>query len=238
MENAGLKLENGAIAENLANVKNLISKAAEKSGREQSEVRLVAVTKTVDIERIRTCMNFGQHIFGENYVQELLLKSSETGPGADWHFIGHLQTNKVKKTIEVVTLIHTLDRLDLAKEIDKRAASAGKIMDCLIEVNLGGESTKTGISKDDVSELMNSCKLFKNLRICGLMTIPPPGSPDETRPFFKQLRDLMNRLKQEMETGPHFHELSMGMSGDFEAAVEEGATIVRVGTAIFGERKR
>ncbi|MFA5089344.1 MAG: YggS family pyridoxal phosphate-dependent enzyme, partial [Candidatus Omnitrophota bacterium] len=165
MENEAKQVEYGKIAGNLAKIKNLIARAAERSGRDSNDIRLVAVTKTVNIEGIRACINAGQFIFGENYVQELLSKSSEAGPSAGWHFIGHLQTNKVKKTIEAVSMIHTLDRLDLAKEIDKRAAAAGKIMDCLIEVNLGGEATKTGISKDNVLELMASCKLLSNLRI-------------------------------------------------------------------------
>jgi pyridoxal phosphate enzyme (YggS family) len=224
------------ISRNLAAVRARIARAAEHAGRDPAGVRLVAVTKTKDVEHVRAALEAGHTLFGENYVQELLSKAQAIGAGAEWHAIGHLQTNKVKKVVGVAAVIQTLDRFDLAAEIEKRAAAAGVTVDCLIEVNLAGEVSKTGAAPREVAALVRACAPLSHVRLRGLMCVPPFLPPEEVRPYFKNLREMLARITNETGAGPEFRELSMGMSGDFEAAVEEGATIVRVGTAIFGER--
>jgi len=240
------------IATNLADVKNRIARAAEHAGRDPAAVTLVAVSKTRDTSFVRAAIDAGQTVFGENYVQELIAKAGEAGPGVAWHLIGHLQTNKVKKIVGVAGTIQSIDRADLAVEIEKRAAAAGSrrpdgsslgpsamaglTVDCLIEVNLAGELSKTGCPPGEVPGLVNACRGLPHIRLRGLMCIPPFLPAEEVRPYFKKLRELGFRITNEVDAGPLFADLSMGMSGDFEAAVEEGATIIRVGTAIFGER--
>jgi pyridoxal phosphate enzyme (YggS family) len=205
-------------------------------GRDPASVRLVAVSKTFGTDAVKAAMDAGQTLFGENYVQELQSKAAEIGPRVEWHLIGHLQTNKVKKVIGLVLAIQTLDRVELAQEIEKRVAAANITLDCLIEVNLGGEGSKTGAAVDSVVPLVKACASLPHLRLRGLMCVPPFGPPEVTRPYFVRLRDMLPVVRAEAGLGPEFFELSMGMSGDFEAAVAEGATIVRVGTAIFGAR--
>ena len=229
-------MELSYIAKNLADVKNRIARAAEHAGRDPAAVTLVAVSKTRDASFVRAAIDAGQTVFGENYVQELVAKAGEAGPGVAWHVIGHLQTNKVKKVVGVAGTIQTIDRADLAVEIEKRAGAAGLTVDCLIEVNLAGELSKTGCPPEEVPGLVNACRGMQHLRLRGLMCIPPFLPAEEVRPYFKKLRELGFRITNEMDAGPLFTDLSMGMSGDFEAAVEEGATIDRVGTAIFGKR--
>ncbi|MFA6033584.1 MAG: YggS family pyridoxal phosphate-dependent enzyme [Myxococcota bacterium] len=223
------------IARNLEDVRARIVRAAERSGRDPESVRLLAVSKKMGPEMVRAAMDVGQTLFGENYVQELEAKAVEV-IGAQWHMIGHLQTNKVRKAVPWASAIHTLDRVELAAEIQKRAAASGRLMDCMIEVRLGGEESKSGVEAGDVPALVRACAAFPAMRVTGLMCLPPFLPPEEVRPYFRQLRELAARITSDGVAGPQFTELSMGMSSDFEAAVEEGATIVRVGTAIFGKR--
>ncbi len=227
-----------SIADNLKTVKNRIASAAARAGRDPSSVKLIVVTKTVDVERINEAIKAGAAILGENRVQEAKEKIEKLGPVADWHLIGRLQTNKAKYAVKLFSLIHSVDNLELAHELDKQAAKIGKVQDVLIEVNTSREATKAGIEAGDAIALIKEAARLKNISIKGLMTMPPFfDDPEKARPFFKQLRELAEQIARENIPGVSMQELSMGMSGDFEAAVEEGATMARVGTAIFGERR-
>lgn len=227
-----------AIADNLKTVMDRIASAAKRAGRDPSSVRLVVVTKTVDVERIRQAVAAGASVLGENRVQEARGKVEKLGNPARWHLIGHLQTNKSKYAVKLFDLIHSVDNLELARELDKQAAKIGKVQDVLIEVSIAGEAAKAGAAMQDVATLVREAVMLKNISIKGLMTIPPYSEdPENSRPFFRKLRELAETMKKENIPTVSMNELSMGMSGDFEVAVEEGATMVRVGTAIFGERK-
>lgn len=220
------------IAENLKAVRERIATAARKAGRNRADITLVAVSKMQGAEAVRSAYEAGHRVFGENYAQELEEKSRMLPGDIEWHFIGALQSNKVKKVLYVSSMIHSVDRLSLAKEIDKRAEESVRI---LIEVNIGGEATKSGSSEGETMMLLEQISSLPNIIVCGLMTMPPFfDDPDRARPYFAKLRELKNKL--EKSTGLNLPHLSMGMTGDFEAAIEEGATIVRVGTAIFGAR--
>jgi pyridoxal phosphate enzyme (YggS family) len=225
----------GEIEKNVNRIRKKIEQAAAKAGREARGIKLMAVTKTVSVEMIREAMAAGVTIFGENYVQEARAKIEEIGKsGIQWHFIGHLQSNKAVYAVRLFDLIHSVDSVTLARELDKRAAAAGKSIDCLIEVNLSQETSKFGISKEKTPELAHALKELKNISLQGLMTMPPyADDPEAARPYFIALRELREEIAG---SGIPLPELSMGMSTDFEKAIEEGATIVRVGRAIFGER--
>jgi len=223
--------------ERLEEVLGRIKSACRRSGRNPDEVTLLGATKTVPPQRIEEFYRCGLRTFGENRVQEFLKKLEALGHlDIDWHFIGRLQSNKVKYLIGKVSLIHSLDRRSLAEEIQKRSERAGIVQEVLIEVNLGGEESKAGVSPDEAAELLSYTLSLPNLRVRGLMCLPPYlDDPEEVRPYFIKLRQLRDSLEREFSLSlPH---LSMGMSHDFEVAVEEGATIVRVGTLLFGERR-
>jgi pyridoxal phosphate enzyme (YggS family) len=225
-------------AENLKTVMDRIASAAKRAGRTPSSVGLVVVTKTVDVEKIREATAAGASILGENRVQEAKEKIEKLGQIAHWHLIGHLQTNKAKYAVKLFGLIHSVDNLELAKELDKQAAKINKVQDVLIEVNIAGEAAKAGVAMDGAASLIREAAKLKNISIKGLMTMPPYSeNPEDSRPYFRELRKLAAGIRKEDIPGVSLQELSMGMSGDFEVAVEEGATMVRVGTAIFGERK-
>jgi pyridoxal phosphate enzyme (YggS family) len=225
----------GEIEKNLSKVRERIEAAATKAGRDPQGIKLVAVTKTATVPRIQEAMAAGATIFGENYVQEARTKIEEIGKsGIQWHFIGHLQSNKAAYAVRLFDLIHAVDSVTLARELNKRAAAAGRIIDCLIEVNLSQEASKFGIGKQRTPELAHAFKELKNISLQGLMTMPPyADDPEAARPYFIALRELREEIAG---SGIPLPELSMGMSSDFEVAIEEGATIVRVGRAIFGER--
>jgi pyridoxal phosphate enzyme (YggS family) len=226
-----------SIADNLKTVKGRIASAAKRSGRDPSSVKLVVVTKTVDVERVREAVAAGAVILGENRVQEAKEKIEKLGRVAHWHLIGHLQTNKAKHAVKLFYLIHSVDTLELAEEIDRQAAKIGKVQDILVEVNIAGEETKAGVASEEAVALVKEAAKLKNISIKGLMTMPPLSyDPEDSRPYFKKLRELSASIAKENIPGVSMKELSMGMSGDFEVAIEEGATMVRVGTAIFGER--
>ena len=233
-------MEKDSIFDNIRDVFIRISRAAMKADREPTEVTLVAVTKTVGVGAIREAIDAGLRVFGESRIQEAQRKvNSEelkvNGENIKWHLIGHLQRNKAKTAVALFDLIHSLDSIDLALEINRQAEKIGKIQEVLIEVKLSAEETKHGISKDELPDLAAAVTGMTNLRLRGLMTVPPFfGNPGEARPYFRELRELRERTEA---LGVLLPELSMGMSDDFETAIEEGATMVRVGTAIFGKRK-
>ncbi len=214
-----------------------IAAAAKRSGREPSSVKLIVVTKTVDVERIQKAVSAGATILGENRVQEAKEKIEKLGPVAQWHLIGRLQTNKAKYAVKLFNLIHSVDSLELAHELDKQAVKFGKIQDVLIEVSIAGEVRKAGVAMQDVVAFVREAAMLKNISIKGLMTIPPLlDDPEAVRPYFRMLRELAVNIAKENIPRLSMQEFSMGMSGDFEVAIEEGATMVRVGTAIFGGR--
>ena len=222
---------------NLARIKERIRVAAELAGRDPESVRLVAVSKTRPAADIIAAFQAGQTVFGENYIQELVPKLAEVREAVEWHVIGHLQSNKVKYIAGKVALIHSVDRLSLAQEIDRQWGGLGRKCDVLIQVNISGEATKSGTTEDGAIELVRECSLLPNIRVRGMMTMPPFfDDPDAARPYFAELRRLSGTIAALEIAGVEMAELSMGMSGDFEAAIQEGATLVRIGTAIFGER--
>ena len=215
------------IKDNLTRVRERVARAAERAGRRAEDVLLIGVSKTVDVERIRQALAAGLGALGENRVQEARAKVAELGRPVPWHLIGHLQTNKAKDAVELFDVIHSLDRLELARELDKR--SAGRAVQVLVEVNLAGEPQKSGVAPEALAALLDAVAGLAHVRVRGLMAIPPAtGDPDDARVWFRALAKLGERHG--------LGELSMGMSADFEAAIEEGATMVRVGTAVFGPR--
>ena len=225
------------IKEQIAGIQQRIASAAKTSGRPASAVRLMAVTKTVDDQRILQAISAGVDILGENYVQEARRKIELMGKSMEWHLIGHLQTNKAKYAVRLFEMIHSLDRLELARELDRRSQMAGIIMKVLIEVNISGEETKRGVPYQDAMPLIRDVSYLENLSVQGLMTMPPWfDDPEEARPVFIALRELRDRVVAEKIPRVEMRELSMGMSQDYPVAVEEGATIVRIGRSIFGER--
>jgi hypothetical protein len=223
------------VKENLLRVMEKIEKAARKIGRNPNEIKLVAVSKTVEAARIMEAIEAGVSILGENYVQEAQKKIEEIGRPVSWHFIGHLQTNKAKYAIRLFDMIHSLDSVPLAEELNRRAEQADRVMKVMIEVNLSKEATKFGTDEEVVVNLAKRVQNLNHLSLEGLMTMPPYfDSPELSRPYYIALRELKERMVKE---GMPMKDLSMGMSNDFEIAIEEGATYVRVGTAIFGPRK-
>ena len=211
--------------------------AALAAGRDPTSVTLVAVSKTRPAGDVSAAFRSGQTIFGENYVQEFAAKSAEVQDPVQWHFIGHLQSNKVKYIAGLVALIHSVDRLSLAQEISRQWGKLGRCCDILLQVNISGEASKSGTTEAEALQLVRDVSLLPHVRIRGLMTMPPYfDDPEAARPFFAALRRLAQVITAENIPGVVMEELSMGMSGDFEAAIQEGATLVRVGTSIFGSR--
>jgi pyridoxal phosphate enzyme (YggS family) len=227
-----------SIKDNFLRVLERMDQAARKASRNPGEITLVAVSKTVETARIREAIEAGATILGENYVQEAREKIDEIGHGVQWHMVGHLQRNKAKYAVTLFDYLHSIDGISLADEIDRRAAQKGKKVRGLVEVNLSGETSKFGIGPDAVVDLIRHIAPLEHISIEGLMTMPPYfNEPEKARPYFIRLRELRDRIEGEGIEGVRMDELSMGMSGDFEVAIEEGATMIRVGTAIFGERR-
>lgn len=217
------------IADNIQSVTQRIASACEKSGRASSDVKLVCVTKMASIEAMEEAIAAGAHILGENRVQDASAKYAIIGNKAEWHLIGHLQTNKAKEAVRIFSLIHSVDSARLAKEIDREAAKINKVQDILIQVNVSGEESKFGIEPGSLENLLKEISAFSNVNIKGLMTIAPEvDDPETIRPYFRALRELRDRIS-------NLQLLSMGMTGDFEVAIEEGSNMVRVGRAIFYE---
>lgn len=226
------------ITENFKQVKRRIIMAAQRAGRDPGDVRLVAVTKELDAEAVTEGLRNGAGIFGESKVQEARAKIESLGrDGIEWHFIGHLQRNKVKFIFDLFDLIHSVDSLALAEEIHEKAQILGSCMPILLQVNVSGEASKFGMYPKNVMEVIRKVAPLKGLKIRGLMTITPHDSnPEKSRPYYARLRDLRDNCSRLAVPGVSLDELSMGISNDYEVAVEEGATLVRVGTALFGSR--
>ncbi|NOY45481.1 MAG: YggS family pyridoxal phosphate-dependent enzyme [Deltaproteobacteria bacterium] len=225
------------IAERYRAVLERVRRAAEAAGRDPDGIVLVAVSKKMGPERIEAAYRAGARDFGENYVQEALSKVDRLPPDTRWHMIGHLQSNKARRAVETFAWIHSLDRPSLGDALEKAAAARNRAVDVLIQVNVGGEATKSGTDAEGAQALLGRAGDWPHLRIRGLMTIPPYRTdPEEVRPYFRTLRELRDRLQAGAPPGVRLEHLSMGMSHDFPVAIEEGATMVRVGTAIFGER--
>ena len=226
------------IADRLNDVRSRIDAAARSAGRDPSSVRLVAVSKTFPAAVVEEACRAGYHDFGENRVQEALPKmDSIRGLPIRWHLLGHLQTNKARRAAAAFAMIHSVDRLELLQKVDAAAVDAGASPELLIQIDLAGEAAKSGVPPADASRLLEAAASLRAARVVGLMTLPPlPDVPDDSRRWFRQLRGLRDGWLSAGAPPAMLRELSMGMSGDFEVAVQEGATIVRVGTAIFGDR--
>jgi pyridoxal phosphate enzyme (YggS family) len=225
------------IRRNLNAVRERMARAAERSGRRPADVLLVAVSKTVPVERLRAAVAAGVSALGENRVQEAVDKVAALGRPVPWHLIGHLQTNKVRDALACFDVIQSVDRPAVAEALSSRAARDGRRVDALVQVNVGEEPQKGGFRPADLRAALESLAALPGLRLRGLMTIPPiPRDPEESRPYYREMRKLLD-VAAGWGLGVELRELSMGMSGDFEVAIEEGATIVRVGTAIFGARE-
>lgn len=226
------------IKQNLAETEARIQRACLKAGRDPADIKLVAVSKLHPAQAVIDAVDAGQIIFGENYVQELVEKTDQVKVVLQWHLIGHLQSNKVKYLPGVVSLIHTVDRLSLAREIDRQwRDKVGQPCNVLVQVNISGEASKFGTTADAARQLVSQIAQLPFVRVQGLMTMPPFfDDPEAARPYFAGLRKLANEIRDMQLENVIMDELSMGMSGDFEVAIEEGATLVRVGTAIFGGR--
>jgi pyridoxal phosphate enzyme (YggS family) len=217
-----------SIRENVADVEARIARACERAGRKRDDVTLVAVSKTFPASFVDEAIDAGIAEVGENRVQEAREKKPLVRGTARWHLIGHLQTNKAKDAVKLFDVIQAVDSLDLAQKLDRAAESHGKRQEIMLQVNIGDEPQKSGIARAEVGEVAKQASALASLHVIGLMAIPPIGTPDATRPYFRELRSMRDALGLE--------HLSMGMSEDFEAAIEEGSTIVRVGRAIFGSR--
>ena len=225
------------IKNNLDAVIQRINAAAARAGRDPSDIKLIGVTKTVDTARIKAAYDCGIENFGENRVQELCEKTDILDMDCIWHLIGHLQTNKVKYIIDRVHLIHSLDSLELAKEISRRAQNVGRTMDTLVQVNVAGEDSKFGIRPDEAVSFVKEVSRMGNIRVRGLMTIAPlSADPEDVRWVFAGLGKLRIDISRENIDNVNMDYLSMGMSNDFEVAIEEGSNMVRIGSALFGKR--
>lgn len=228
---------NREISERVARIRERVERAAGRCGRKAAEICIVAVSKTQPPSAIEAALAAGICDIGENYVQEARAKAQAVSRPAVWHLVGTLQRNKVRPALELFQWIHTLDRVPLALALERRAAERGGTVDVLIEVNLGGEPSKSGVAAGDVPALLEATASCPHVRVRGLMTIPPPAAdPEEVRPFFRRLRELRDHWQAQRIAGAPLEHLSMGMSDDFEIAIEEGATMIRLGRAIFGER--
>ena len=225
------------IKENIENVERKIQAACDRSGRKREDVLLLAVSKTIDVPRIKEAVECGLTSLGENKVQEIMDKYEPMGEGVKWHLIGHLQTNKVKYIIDKVELIHSVDSLKLAEEISKRAKAKGITANILLEINAAGEESKFGLKPEECEKAVREISALDNIKIRGLMTVAPNvENPEENRIYFKQMKQLLVDINAKKIDNVNMDVLSMGMTGDYEVAIEEGATIVRVGTGIFGAR--
>ncbi|MCI8506072.1 MAG: YggS family pyridoxal phosphate-dependent enzyme [Lachnospiraceae bacterium] len=226
------------LKENLAEVEKRVAVACRRAGRKREDVTLIAVSKTKPVSALREIMDCGVVDFGENKVQELCGKMEEITEPLHWHLIGHLQRNKVKYIVDKAYMIHSVDSIRLAREIQKEAQKSDTVCQVLIEINIGGEESKDGIPKEEAIPLIREIAELSRVQVKGLMTIAPPVErPEEARGYFKEMRALFEAVKAEQIPGVEMEELSMGMTGDFEVAIEEGSTMVRVGTAIFGARQ-
>ena len=225
------------LKEQLTDVQNKVAKACERAGRDVNDVTLIAVSKTKPVEMLEEAYDLGVRVFGENKVQEMDMKYDVLPKDIKWHLIGHLQTNKVKYIIDKACLIHSVESVKLAKTISKEAVKKNVVANILIEVNVAEEDTKFGLKTEEVMDFVNEISVLPNIKVCGLMTIAPfVDNPEDNRPVFAKLRKLSVDINAENIDNVNMSILSMGMTNDYEVAIEEGATMVRVGTGIFGAR--
>jgi len=225
------------VAGNYRKIIDHVFEAAAKAGRDGTKIKLLAAAKSQSIDALRTAVAAGVTLVGENYVQEAKEKRQQIKATVEWHMIGHLQRNKTKAAVEVFDVIQSLDNVALARELDKEGSKRGKTIRALVEVNLGGEESKIGIDRNGVAALLEEIAELSNLRIEGLMTVPPfQDDLEKVRPYFRDLRELREELNESRYLNVDLQELSMGMTHDYTVAIEEGATIVRIGTALFGPR--
>ena len=226
-----------SIKENIENINAKIEAACQRSGRKREEVLFLVVSKTIDVPRIKEAVACGMTSLGENKVQEIMDKYEPMGEGIKWHLIGHLQTNKVKYIIDKVELIHSVESIKLAEEISKRAVAKGVTANILLEVNVAGEESKFGIKPEECEQMVREISVMPNIVIKGLMTVAPAvENEEENRKYFRQMKQLLVDINSKKIDNVNMTELSMGMTGDYEVAIEEGATIVRIGTGVFGAR--
>lgn len=226
------------VAANCREVLHRIGEAAAKCGRDPQSIQLLAASKAQSAARIQEAIAAGIRLFGENYVQEAKAKKAAIQAAVEWHMIGHLQRNKVRGALELFDLIQSLDSVELARELDKEGRRRNRVVRVLVEVNLGGEESKSGVAKEEVAALLQEAGALSHLSVEGLMAIPPfREDPEETRPYFRALRELREDLMELKIPNVDLRELSMGMTHDYTVAIQEGATLVRIGTAIFGPRE-
>ena len=229
--------EYGFVSENIANVRKNVEAAAKRAGRDPKEILLLAVSKTMEVPRIKAAVECGLNSLGENRVQEIMEKYEPMGPDVKWHLIGHLQTNKVKYIIDKVELIHSVESLKLAEEIDKQAKKHGLVADILVEINMAKEESKFGIMPEEAESFITELSKLENIRVRGIMTVAPfVENAEDNRVYFRNMKQLLVDINAKKINNINMDTLSMGMTGDYEVAIEEGATIVRVGTGIFGKR--
>jgi pyridoxal phosphate enzyme (YggS family) len=228
------------IRENLEKIRKRIDQAAKRSGRDPDRVQLIAVSKKMPAEFIEEAISYGQKSFGENYLQEAVEKIKHFATDISWHFIGRLQSNKAAAVADSFTMVETVDRLKIARALDRYMKEQGRVLPILIQVNIGSEPQKSGVLPEDTVGLLTEMQALSGLLIKGLMVMPPYSpDPEATRPYFRRTRELAENLQGKgLLASQEAVEISMGMSGDFEVAVEEGATLVRIGTALFGQRRR
>ena len=225
------------VAANYRKVVERIQEAAARRGRDPRGIKLLAASKSQSVDKIQAAIEAGIRLFGENYVQEAQGKRAAIRESVEWHMIGHLQRNKVKTALDLFEMIQSLDSLELARELDKEGKKRGRVVRAFVEVNLGGEETKSGIAREKIAALMGEIGKLPYIRIEGLMAVPPfRENPEEARPYFRALRELQGELQRLKMPNVDLKELSMGMTHDYPVAIEEGATLVRIGTAIFGPR--
>jgi len=231
-------IDRSALRARLADVRARIARAAGRAGRDPASIRLVAVSKTFPADYVRAAADAGQIDFGENKVQEALAKMDETADlPVQWHLVGHLQSNKARKAGARFDVVHSIDDAALIARLDEAAAAAGRRVEVLVQVDLAGETTKYGAGQNELLSIFTAARTARAVQVSGLMLIPPAvEDPEQARPFFRRLRAVRDRLRDEGVEPAMLNELSMGMTHDFEVAIEEGATIVRIGTAIFGSR--
>jgi len=221
------------VPENLKSIRQRIARCCERVGRYPEDVALVCVTKEASVDQIEEALGLGVSVIAENRIQDALVKYKTIGDRATWHLVGHLQTNKVRDAVRMFSLIHSLDSIHLSDAINKEAAKIKKIQDVLVQVNVSGEKTKFGVSANDALDFLNKLSLYGNINVKGLMTIAPEvDDTQEVRPYFRALRELKDKVNSILNT--QYSILSMGMTNDFEVAIEEGSTMVRIGRAIFG----
>ncbi|MBI2180148.1 MAG: YggS family pyridoxal phosphate-dependent enzyme [Deltaproteobacteria bacterium] len=226
------------VADNYHKILDRINEAAGKCGRRAQEIKVLGAAKSQSVESVRAAIAAGVSLIGENYVQEAQQKKAQITQSVEWHMIGHLQRNKAKAAVEIFDLIETLDSVALARELEKQGKQIGKKIRALVEINLAGEESKSGIAKVDLAPLLEAVAELEHVTVEGLMTVPPfREDPEAIRPYFRELRELKDKFNAQRIPHVDLQELSMGMTHDYPVAIEEGATIVRIGTALFGPRK-